>query len=571
MAWPKPSDYQDAVQNPAHCFSDPRLRAAQPALGPLGLPKVASGNYCSVYQMRSGGRRWAVRCFNRQVPDAERRYRTIDAHLERHPLPWFVGFDFLREGIRIHGRWYPVVVMDWVEGDTLSRYLEEHVREGAAVRALADQWPRLMADLRGAGIAHGDLQHGNILVAQDTFQLVDYDNLFVPAFQGEPSPELGRLHYQHPGRTADDFDLDVGNFSALVVYLSLRALAADPSLWRFYNGENLVLTADDYKRPATSVALAQMRRSPDPLVPRLAAELARCSTLPVSQVPALEAVLASVGVPLAAPGSAATAPPPRSGGGAPGWLDPSPPAASGAPSAPSAPRGRRPAPAPVPGDPWWEEAEPATTPAPPAPAPQRPRRPGRLSWPGSSRSSTAPSPSAQRPAPSAAGGAGGAGTRAGAQQPAQTRQPAGSVGLLGGCLASLVRSCMLVVALALLVLLSAGYWLYLNWERIGPYVVLPPITAPQGGGSSGPSPEERPTTGEKPVPPEPKGPAAAGSRPDSRQETPATRPSSPPGPPRRSEPPGPSGRAPTSRPDRQPKTAPDAQPKAPKPTPPQGR
>src|SRR5438876_6252747 len=187
MPWPTPSDYQDAVQNPGICFADPRLRAAHPALGPLGLPKVASGNYCSVYELHSSSRRWAVRCFNRQMPDMERRYHTIDQHLNRHPLPWLVGFDYLNEGIRIHGRWYPLVVMDWVEGPTLGRYLEKWVRDSSAVRTLADQWPRVMADLRGAQIAHGDLQHGNILVAHEAIRLVDYDNLFVPAFRGERS------------------------------------------------------------------------------------------------------------------------------------------------------------------------------------------------------------------------------------------------------------------------------------------------------------------------------------------------------------------------------------------------
>ena len=161
MAWPSPSDYQDAIQNPPTCFQDPRLQAAQPALGPLGLPKVASGNYCSVYELRSRNQRWAVRCFNRQVPDIERRYRTIDEHLNRHPhLPWIVGFDYLNEGIRVRGRWYPLVIMEWVEGSTLSRYLEQRMRDArdpqrasgalAAVRGLADEWPAVLTSLRTA-------------------------------------------------------------------------------------------------------------------------------------------------------------------------------------------------------------------------------------------------------------------------------------------------------------------------------------------------------------------------------------------------------------------------------------
>lgn len=499
MAWPTPSDYQDAIQNPRSCFADARLRAAQPALGPLGLPKVASGNYCSVYELRAGGRRWAVRCFNRQVPDAQQRYRTIDEHLNRQTLPWLVGFDFLSDGIRIRGRWYPVVVMDWVDGVTLSRYLEKRVQDRAAVRALADQWPQVIADLRAAEIAHGDLQHGNILIAHEAFRLVDYDNLFVPAFRGQPSPELGRLHYQHPGRTARDFDLDVSNFSALVIYLSLRALAADPTLWRFYNGENLVLTADDYKRPQTSAALAQMRASKDPLVPRLAAELTRCCALPVSQTPPLAAVLASLGGAGQGGGAPAVRVPAPPAGAKPDWVEAPPPSPS-----PASPR------VPVPTDPWWERAEPTETPAPAPQQPRRPRRAGRPGW-----------MSSQRPPPGRGGGTGG-GTVTLPQMPTPMAGPA-------GCIATLVRSCALLALLVVLAVAGVGWWLYQNvdWEET--FSGLPPISAPQGGAEERPPPASR----------VPQAPDERGTFPEPAE--PPMRPDASPGPPATQTPPGPAG------------------------------
>jgi hypothetical protein len=491
-------------------FSDPRLRSAQPALGPLGLPKVASGNYCSVYELRSGGGRWAVRCFNRQVPDAKRRYRTIDEHLNRHPLPWLVGFDFLDEGIRIRGRWYPIVVMDWVEGVTLSRYLEQRVRDGTAVRALADQWPQMMTDLRSAGIAHGDLQHGNILVSQETFRLVDYDNLYVPAFQGELSPELGRLHYQHPGRTADDFDLEIANFSALVIYLSLRALAVDSALWRYYNGENLVLTADDYRRPAASPALAQMRASPDSEVGRLAQELARCAALPVAQVPPLETVLTAAGITV--PRGPAVRPPPRPASQRPDWLDG--PAPGPTRSRPASQR-RPSAPAPSGGS-WWEEVE---TPPSPPPAPSTRRTPPR------SRQTRRPDWMASRRQP-APGGA----------IALPRRSPVPGLGV-GGCVAVLVRSCLVMLFFVMLILAGAAWWAYLNWEQIAPTLGLPPISTPQGGREWPFDPRiERPDAdrpGRRTPAPERLPPHTV---PRPSPSPPEARPAEPPGPPARAEP-----------------------------------
>jgi hypothetical protein len=64
----------------------------------------------------------------------------------------------------------------------------------------------LASRLREAGVAHGDLQHGNVLLvpATDTdrlsLKLVDYDGMFVPALTGAQTGEVGHPAYQHPQR-----------------------------------------------------------------------------------------------------------------------------------------------------------------------------------------------------------------------------------------------------------------------------------------------------------------------------------------------------------------------------------
>jgi thiamine kinase-like enzyme len=40
--------------------------------------------------------------------------------------------------------------------------------------------------LNRAGVAHGDLQHGNILVANGKPKLIDYDGMYVPALRAYP-------------------------------------------------------------------------------------------------------------------------------------------------------------------------------------------------------------------------------------------------------------------------------------------------------------------------------------------------------------------------------------------------
>src|SRR5690349_8446551 len=134
--WPTPQDYNEALQNPALNFADPELRRGTPELTPLGLPRAITGGFASVYRLRCGSRDWAVRCFLREVPDQQERYAAIGKHLATAKLPATVGFHFLADGIRVGGRPYPIVKMEWVQGEPLDRWIERHLGDPVALRAL---------------------------------------------------------------------------------------------------------------------------------------------------------------------------------------------------------------------------------------------------------------------------------------------------------------------------------------------------------------------------------------------------------------------------------------------------
>lgn len=296
MSWPTPSDYQDAIQNPHICFQDPELKTGSVVLGPSGLPKVASGNFASVYEIHNRARKWAVRCFLRQVSDQQRRYSLLSQYLEGLKLPILVEFEYLSQGILVKGKWYPIVKMEWVEGEPLHTYVEKILNDSKRLLSLAAQWRGLVNSLRGNNLAHGDLQHGNILVTpQGQMVLVDYDAIFLPTLRGERSPELGHPNYQHPNRTPDDYDERLDNFSALVIYTSLRALAADPSLWhQFHTGDNLIFEAKDFKAPDKSLLFQRLKISQDKDVQELAKILERCCLGTMARVPDFEKVVSSL-------------------------------------------------------------------------------------------------------------------------------------------------------------------------------------------------------------------------------------------------------------------------------------
>ena len=158
---------------------------------------------------------------------------------------------------------------------------------------MAARWRAVNGTLRGLGIAHNDLQHGNVMVQdQAALRLVDYDGIFLPRFQGEDSPELGHRHYQHPKRSAQDYHAGIDNFPSLVVYLSLLALRTDPRLWdRFYTQDNLLFTKDDFVDPANSDCFKVLKSSPDANVAELAVSLEELCARPLDQVPDLESVM----------------------------------------------------------------------------------------------------------------------------------------------------------------------------------------------------------------------------------------------------------------------------------------
>ena len=306
MPWPGITDFSEAVQNPLLCFKGTELEAGAVSVNQRGMPLVFSGAFACVYPVSVGGRKFAVRCFTREVKDQQTRYNQLSEYLINVLPPSFVPFEFLERGISLKGAWYPVVRMEWVEGESLSSFVGSHLNDPDALRRVAAQWRGgPAASLRGLGIAHNDLQHGNVMVQADgNIRLVDYDGMFLPRFRGERSPELGHKNFQHPLRTAEDYDAYVDNFPSLVVYLSLLAIATDPGLWAFFNDDNLIFTRNDYADPGKSPLFDLLKKSPDQTVAKLTERLEECCALPVKDVPDLETILHDI------PPGAGPSPPP---------------------------------------------------------------------------------------------------------------------------------------------------------------------------------------------------------------------------------------------------------------------
>src|SRR5947207_2721325 len=169
-AWPDLTEYHEAVQHPPKAFADPGLQAVTLELDRFGMPKPATGGNAVVYKANEPGgllsfkKTWAIRCFLRPISDHAERYEAISKHLRKVRLPYDVNFQFLKQGIQIRSNWFPIVKMQWAKGDLLHSHIEKHLAYPAALAALRAKWVILVRHLEAAKVAHGDLQHGNILV-----------------------------------------------------------------------------------------------------------------------------------------------------------------------------------------------------------------------------------------------------------------------------------------------------------------------------------------------------------------------------------------------------------------------
>ena len=262
----------------------------------MGQPRPRSGNFATVYRANlPDGNALAIKVFNRPADERRERYRAISDYLEQQQQPALVRFEYDDRGIRSasDGKLYPLVAMDWVEGATLFDWARARAFAGdtAALATAAEAWLDLTRELAAAEIVHGDLQHGNVMVAPDgRIRLVDYDGMAVPSLMGRTNPEVGLPPYQHPGRNPQTLIFPgLDNFSALVIYVALRALAVDPRLWDRHvearDSDKLLFQEQDFSEPQASELYQELQALEDAEVRGLSYYLFALSRAALHEVP----------------------------------------------------------------------------------------------------------------------------------------------------------------------------------------------------------------------------------------------------------------------------------------------
>ena len=250
MNYPLISEYVEAIKSAEDNFDE--LSYLRPVLDADGQPVMSSGNFAVVFKMKDerDGKLYAVRCFHRDQEGREESYRLIEEELKDVESPYLVSFRYIDKELFVDSSQtdeteFPILLMDWVEGITLDKYLRENLDDQYALEMLAYRFSQLAQWLIPQPFAHGDLKPDNILVREDgTLVLVDYDGMYVPAMKGQKARELGSPDFRHPLRTEEDFDEHIDDFSLVSILLSIKAISLNPELLEHYGTSDRLLFSE---------------------------------------------------------------------------------------------------------------------------------------------------------------------------------------------------------------------------------------------------------------------------------------------------------------------------------------
>ena len=253
MQYPLISEYVRAIQDASSNLD--KLAHLVPVLDDHGEPYRSSGAFAVVFKMKDEqtGKCYALKCFLEEQEGRAEAYRLIADELDCVDSSYVTSVKYLEKEIFVDSSCeedeFPVLLMDWVEGETMETYIANNYQDEYAMGMLCYRFCKLAAWLRSHPFAHGDIKPDNIMVRPDgNLTLVDYDGMFVPAMKGQKSPTIGIKDFSHPLRTVDDFNETIDDFALASIALSLKAISLRPSLLDEYGGaDRLLFSAEDYR------------------------------------------------------------------------------------------------------------------------------------------------------------------------------------------------------------------------------------------------------------------------------------------------------------------------------------
>ena len=265
MQYPLISEYVKAIQDAGDNLEE--LAHLTPVLDDHGEPYRSSGAFAVVFKMQDKrtGKYYALKCFTEEQEGRADAYRQIADELDLLDSPYITSVKYMEKELFVDSQCeedeFPVLLMDWVDGETMEAYIAANYRNQSAMSMLSCRFGKMAAWLRTQSFSHGDIKPDNIIVRPDgSLTLVDYDGMFVPSMKGSQSPTIGTRDFSHPLRTVDDFDETIDDFSLASIALSLKAISMKSTLLDIYGAsDRLLFSENDYRTPSNSKVISALQ------------------------------------------------------------------------------------------------------------------------------------------------------------------------------------------------------------------------------------------------------------------------------------------------------------------------
>ncbi len=231
------------------------------------------GGFSIVFPVDVDGTKWAFRCWHHTLDNDQARIKLLSTELKKVGLPYFIDFEYEDNGIVVNGAVYPTTRMKWISGRDIKDYICYNRNNRHKLFKLATDFFAMTQDLHRLSIAHGDLQHENIIVNQyGKIFLIDYDSMYVPAlsYMNSKNSTNGKEGYQHPAREkCVNSNPKLDYFSEVVILTSILAIAYNPGLIDKYNMEDsdtMLFKKDDFRNFTSSGIYSELSSLGDLLV-----------------------------------------------------------------------------------------------------------------------------------------------------------------------------------------------------------------------------------------------------------------------------------------------------------------
>ena len=265
MQYPLISEYVKAIQDAGDNLD--KLSYLTPVLDDHGEPYRSSGAFAVVFKMQDKrtGKYYALKCFTEEQQGRAEAYRQIADELDLLDSPYITSVKYMEKELFVDSQCeedeFPVLLMDWVDGETMEAYIAANYRNQSAMSMLSYRFGKMAAWLRTQSFSHGDIKPDNIIVRPDgSLSLVDYDGMFVPSMKGSQSPTIGTRDFSHPLRTVDDFDETIDDFSLASIALSLKAISMKSTLLDIYGAsDRLLFSENDCRNPSNSKVISALQ------------------------------------------------------------------------------------------------------------------------------------------------------------------------------------------------------------------------------------------------------------------------------------------------------------------------